>query len=210
MRSESARRPTQPRTVLTWRSRPRLRPDPHLRTAPSAVLPGDRGSSSPPRQGEQWTMPDCFSVPDAGAKCSSARTVTGASSTAGRAAAALARRESLRGAGRRYQHSRRGRHCHAERQRRYRRRCRESACTHKVTHHGSAGAPCDAELAPHRVAMREANPPMSPKPATERARAASGTSKMHCHFCARPLSEFVRRQWRRPPVRRRARRRTWH
>ena len=69
----------------------------------------------------------------------------------------LARRESLRGAGRRYQHSRRGRHCHAERQRRYRRRCRESACTHKVTHHGSAGAPCDAELAPHRVAMREAN-----------------------------------------------------
>ena len=33
-------------------------------------------------------MPDCFSVPDAGAKCSSARTVTGASSTAGRAAAA--------------------------------------------------------------------------------------------------------------------------
>ena len=89
----------------------------------------------------------------------------------------LARRESLRGAGRRYQHSRRGRHCHAERQRRYRRRCREGACTHKVTHHGSAGAPCDAELAPHRVAMREANPPMSPKPATERARAASGTSQ---------------------------------
>ena len=29
-------------------------------------------------------MPDCFSVPDAGAKCSSARAVTGASSTAGR------------------------------------------------------------------------------------------------------------------------------
>ena len=122
----------------------------------------------------------------------------------------LARRESLRGAGRRYQHSRRGRHCHAERQRRYRRRCREGACTHKVTHHGSACAPCDAELARHRVAMRESNPPMSPKPATERARAASGTSKMHCHFCARPVSEFVRRQWRRPPVRRRARRRTWH
>ena len=31
----------------------------------------------------------------------------------------LARRESLRAAGRRYQQSRRGRHCHAERQRRY-------------------------------------------------------------------------------------------
>ena len=33
-------------------------------------------------------MPDCFCVPDAGAKCSSARAVTGASTTAGRAAAA--------------------------------------------------------------------------------------------------------------------------
>ena len=29
-------------------------------------------------------MPDCFCVPDAGAKCSSARAVTGASTTAGR------------------------------------------------------------------------------------------------------------------------------
>jgi len=34
----------------------------------------------------------------------------------------LARRESMRAAGRRYQRSRRGRHCHAERQHRYRRR----------------------------------------------------------------------------------------
>ena len=116
-----------------------------------------------------------------------------------------ARRESLRAAGRRYQHSRRGRHCHAERQRRYRRRCREDARAQKVTHHGSAFAPCGAELARHQVAMREANPPMSPKPATKRARAASATSTMHCHFCARPVSEFVRRQWRRPPVRRRTR-----
>ena len=33
-------------------------------------------------------MPDCFCVPDAGAKCSSARAVTGASTTARRAAAA--------------------------------------------------------------------------------------------------------------------------
>ena len=33
-------------------------------------------------------MPDCFCVPDAGAKCSSARAATGASSTAGHAAAA--------------------------------------------------------------------------------------------------------------------------
>ena len=88
MSSESTKRPTQPRTVLTWRSRPRLRPDPHWRTAPSTVLPGHRGSSSPPRRGERWTMPDCFSMPDAGAKCSSARAVIGASTTAGHAAAA--------------------------------------------------------------------------------------------------------------------------
>ena len=59
----------------------------------------------------------------------------------------LARRESLRAAGRRYQHSRRGRHCHAERQRRYRHRCGEDARAQKVTHHGSACAPCGAELA---------------------------------------------------------------
>ena len=34
---------------------------------------------------------------------------------------------------------------------------------------------------------------MSPKPAPT----------MHCHFCARPVSEFVRLDWRRPPVRQR-------
>ena len=104
----------------------------------------------------------------------------------------LARRESLRGAGRRYQHSRRGRHCHAERQRRYRRRCREGVCTHKVTHHGSAGAPRDAELAPHRVAMREANPPMSPKDQVPIRLAGSGACEhreqlvLHTLECALP------------------------
>lgn len=46
----------------------------------------------------------------------------------------LARRESLCAAGRRYQQSRRGRHCHAERQRRYRRRCRKGAGEENVTH----------------------------------------------------------------------------
>ena len=120
----------------------------------------------------------------------------------------LARRESRRAAGRRYQQSRRGRHCHAERQRRYRRRCREGTCREKVTHHGSASPARGAALARHRVAMREASPSMSPPSAPERARAASGTGAMHCHFCARPVSEFVRRQWRRPPVRRRPRGRT--
>ena len=41
-----------------------------------------------PRRGVQWTIPACFSVPDAGARCSSARAATGASSTAGHVAAA--------------------------------------------------------------------------------------------------------------------------
>ena len=112
----------------------------------------------------------------------------------------LARRESMRAAGRRYQHSRRGRHCHAERQRRYRRRCREGACREKVTHHGSASPPRGAALARHQAPMHEASLSMSPQP----------THAMHCHFCARPVSEFVRRQWRRLPARRRARGRTWH
>ena len=38
---------------------------------------------------------------------------------------------------------------------------------------------------------------MSPKPATERVRAASGTSRVHFHFCARPISEYMRLHWRR-------------
>ena len=40
--------------------------------------------------------------------------------------------------------------------------------------------------------MREANPPMSSKP----------VPTMHCHFCARAVSEFFRQQWQRPPIRR--------
>ena len=56
--------------------------------------------------------------------------------------AGLARGESLRAAGHRYQQTRRGQHCHAERQRRYRTRCREGASAEIVTHHGSALARC--------------------------------------------------------------------
>ena len=112
----------------------------------------------------------------------------------------LARGESLRTAGRRYQQSRRGRHCHAERQRRYRHRRREGACREKVTHQGSESLRCGAPLDVHRVPRHEASPSMSPQPDTT----------MHCHFCARPVSEFVRLRWRRSPVRRRSRIRTWH
>ena len=47
------------------------------------------------------------------------------SSTEGGPCTGIVRSESLRAAGRRYQSSRRGRHCHAERQKRYRRQCLE-------------------------------------------------------------------------------------
>ena len=46
-------------------------------------------------------MPDCFCVPDAGARCSSARVATGASSTAGHVAAAPLGVNRWRAAGRR-------------------------------------------------------------------------------------------------------------
>ena len=98
-------------------------------------------------------MPDCFCVPDAGARCSSARGAhllrivpvcppgtccDRGQQYCGARCSGLARRESLRAAGRRYQQSRRGRHCHrcarrdAERQRRYRRRYRAGAAKTRV------------------------------------------------------------------------------
>ena len=111
---------------------------------------------------------------------------------------ALARSESLRAAGRRYQQSRRGRHCHAERQRRYRRRCREGAGEENVTHHGSASPRCGASLrAPDSTP--EAEPSMPPAPATT----------THCHFCSRAVSKFFRLRWRRSTVRRRPRPHRW-
>jgi hypothetical protein len=84
-----------------------------------------------------------------------------------------ARRESLRAAGRRYQRSRRGRLCHAERQRRYRRR------PHNVTHQGSAAASPHDSLGPESRTVRGHNgarPPIGPR----------------CHCCHRPCSGFVR------------------
>ena len=102
-------------------------------------------------------MPDCFCVPDAGARCSSARAATAASSTAGHAAAAslgvnrCARRDAgistrdaagtvmpsasaATGAG-----------------------AAKALCQQKVTHHGSAAPRCGAELVPSSVLMREAS-----------------------------------------------------
>lgn len=105
--------------------------------------------------------------------------------------AGIARGESLRAAARRYQHSRRGRHRHAERQRRYRARCRQRLRGEKVTHHGSAAPSSGVSLAHPRTLNREASP-MSPIP----------TTPAHCHFCARPISDFLRLGWLRHRIRR--------
>lgn len=99
--------------------------------------------------------------------------------------------ESRRAAGRRYQQTRRGRHCHAERQRRYRARCREGPRTEIVTHQGSA-APVHGASFAHPLPMREVSMSVSPEPATTQ----------RCHFCARSISDFVRPGWRRPMVHR--------
>jgi len=103
----------------------------------------------------------------------------------GRGCAGAARSESLRAAARRYQHSRRGRHCHAQRQRRY--RARRWVGTKNVTHQGSAPSLGRAPLSREHPA-RDENPmsyllPLAAAP--------------HCHFCGRALSAFVRLGWRR-------------
>jgi len=99
----------------------------------------------------------------------------------GPACSTAARRESVRAAGARYQRTRRGRHCHARRQRRYRDRHGEGCAREEVTHHGSAVAAGDAPLA------RDV-----PGAGALRVRAPSST---RCHFCARAVSEYVRLGW---------------
>ena len=64
-----------------------------------------------------------------------------------------------------------------------------------MTHQGSVSLRCGAPLSRHQVARREASPSMPPQPAIT----------MHCHLCARSVSDLVRLRWRRPPVRRRSR-----
>jgi hypothetical protein len=104
--------------------------------------------------------------------------------------AGIARGESRRAAARRYQHSRHGRHRHAERQRRYRERCRQGPRRAKVTHQGSAPPPSSVSLPAHRSPNREASLSVSPIP----------TAPAHCHFCGCPLSDFVRLGWLRSRV----------
>lgn len=85
-----------------------------------------------------------------------------------------ARKESLHAASHRYQSSKKGKHRHANRQRRYRTRLK------KVTHQGSPQPP------PHDVL-----PPERRKP--ERLPSLSSAPEdIRCHFCHRRCSRFVR------------------
>ena len=88
-----------------------------------------------------------------------------------------ARHHAVRAAGCRYQASRRGRHAHAERQRRYRAKLK------KVTHQGS---PPPAPAVPLPL---EPITPVLPAP-------------WHCGRCHRRLSEWVRRDFLRRRIRR--------
>lgn len=87
-----------------------------------------------------------------------------------------ARRESVRAAGRRYQSTRRGRHAHAERARRYR------AQRNKVTHQGSPVPMRDVPLGV-----------ISIDTVTAAIKAISSTLPTpRCHFCGCACSPFVR------------------
>jgi hypothetical protein len=83
-----------------------------------------------------------------------------------------ARRRSCAMAAKRYQKSHRGRMKHAERQRHYRGRQ-----TTKVTHHSSPVLPPRAVLPP------EPNKLIS----------GAVNGHLHCHFCGKPCSPFLRR-----------------
>ena len=93
---------------------------------------------------------------------------------------AIARRESLQRAARQYRSTRRGRHTNAERQRRYRERQRN-----KVTHHGSVTPAVPAVL------------PDTANEATEPVSVIRQTPcpVLHCHFCQRTCSSFLRRDF---------------
>jgi len=86
--------------------------------------------------------------------------------------ARAARTGSLRAAGQRYQRTRRGRFKHAERQRRYRSRCK------KVTHQGSPEPP------PHDPLTTRAEEPLLPGVIEEEG--------IRCHFCRRLCGDFLR------------------
>ena len=87
--------------------------------------------------------------------------------------ARAARRDSLRAAGTRYQKSRKGRHTHAARQRRYRERVRQKQ---KVTHQGSPPA-----IASGGIASSSETTALLPR-----------KDSWNCHFCGCPCAQFIR------------------
>jgi hypothetical protein len=94
----------------------------------------------------------------------------------GRSCSILARIESVRAAGKRYQCSLKGRMNHALRQRRYRSR------SNKVTHQGSTGFPSDDLL-----------PLVSRLECTASGHESSiDTHVIQCGFCQRWFGEFIR------------------
>jgi hypothetical protein len=99
-----------------------------------------------------------------------------------------ARRRNQTAAGRRYQSSRRGRHAHAVRARRYR------AQSKKVTHQGSPPPPTD-DLLP-------SGSPMIAGDAASSDDSPRGPA-LHCHWCGRRCPGLVRQGFLRRRVRRR-------
>ncbi len=100
----------------------------------------------------------------------------------------LARRESVRRAGARYQQTLRGARCHAERQRRYRARCA------KVTHQRFSGdeAACSVSLAPAITSE-----PIDVQSHESSPRRFTCHPQGRCAFCGTPLPAFARlHRWR--------------
>lgn len=90
----------------------------------------------------------------------------------GKLCADQARKTSLNAASKRFQLTRRGCFLHAERQRRYRSRCK------KVTHQGFQQSPL--------------NDPLIPRSETPVSPAVTEDEGIACHFCRRMCSPFLR------------------
>ncbi len=97
--------------------------------------------------------------------------------------AELARRESVRRAGARYQRTLRGARRHAERQRRYRQRRQQH-----VTHHGFPLVASRCSVSRHLLSANEPNDVDSKEP----SRPAIPLLQTRCAFCGRPLPAFAR------------------
>jgi hypothetical protein len=97
--------------------------------------------------------------------------------------AELARRESVRRAGARYQRTFRGAHKHAERQRRYRERQK-----FEVTHHGFPHVTTRCSVSRHPVTASESSDVDFEEPARRPIRLL----QTRCAFCGRALPAFAR------------------